>query len=289
MYIQNVELEIVKGDGSKLDIDAVAVESVEDYPIDTENGLSIIDGEGHYYTIIAHLFFEQTLKDVEKVRRGYANVLKTAARLGARSLALIPFGYEKGVITPEASAKILAQELLKFIRFSKHSLERFYLCVADVEHFDIVHRAVIGYATHIQDTLGMGPYVTVDAIIEFPEGIVIIERNNPPYGWALPGGFVDYGESVEIAVRREVKEETGLELGDLHQFKVFSDPGRDPRFHTVSTVFIGQGVGKPEAGDDAKDLKIVAYDELMKGDYAFDHKQVIGEYLKIRHNNIKKL
>lgn len=126
------------------------------------------------------------------------------------------------------------------------------------------------------------PFVTVDMIIELPQGMVVIDRLNPPYGWALPGGFVDMGESLEDAARREAKEETNLELEDLRQMHTYSDPKRDPRFHTVSTVFICRGVGTPRSGYDAKDLKIFAYSDLLKIDYAFDHKLVIQDYLKTR-------
>lgn len=282
MKVCHTEIEIVKGDGEGLDIDAVAVESVEDHKVDGTASLSVIGGSGHYYTIVASMVFHRTAHDVEYVRRGYADVLNKAGELGVKSLALIPFGYEKGVITPRASAKVLAQELLKFVRFAVHGLERIYICVTDEEHFDVFEKNVIGYMTHVQDTLGMGPYVTVDAIIEMPQGVVIIERSNPPYGWALPGGFVDYGESLETAVAREVKEETGLEFIDFRQFKTCSDPGRDPRFHTVSTVFVGRGVGDPHAGDDAANLKVVPYADLLQHDYAFDHKQVITEYLRMK-------
>jgi 8-oxo-dGTP diphosphatase len=131
------------------------------------------------------------------------------------------------------------------------------------------------------------PYVTVDIIIELPEGVVIIERLNPPSGWALPGGFVDIGESVEDAARRETKEESNLELENLRQMHTYSDPKRDPRFHTVSTVFIATGVGRPQSGDDAKNLKIVPYDDLLTLEYAFDHKQVIKDYLDIRRAEIR--
>lgn len=127
------------------------------------------------------------------------------------------------------------------------------------------------------------PFVTVDMIIELPDGVVIIERLNPPFGWALPGGFVDMGESLEDAARREAKEETNLDLEDLRQMHTYSDPKRDPRFHTVSTVFICRGVGVPQSGDDAKNLKIVPYADLLKIDYAFDHKQVVADYLKRRN------
>ncbi len=126
------------------------------------------------------------------------------------------------------------------------------------------------------------PYVTVDIIIEMEKGVVLIERANPPYGWALPGGFVDYGESLEAAARREAKEETSLELTELRQFHTYSAPERDPRFHTISTVFTAEGKGEPRSGDDAKNLKVVPADDLLKIDYAFDHKRIIADYLKYK-------
>ena len=128
------------------------------------------------------------------------------------------------------------------------------------------------------------PVVTVDMIIELPDGVVVIERRNPPHGWALPGGFVDMGESLEDAARREAKEETNLDLKDMRQMHTYSDPKRDPRFHTVSTVFVAKGVGQAQSGDDAKNLKIVPYAELLKIDYAFDHKEVVKDYLKQRES-----
>ncbi|NLE64722.1 MAG: NUDIX hydrolase [Elusimicrobia bacterium] len=129
------------------------------------------------------------------------------------------------------------------------------------------------------DDLGWGPYVTTDIIIEVAGGVVIIERSNPPYGWALPGGFVDRGESLETAACREAKEETGLDLEDLRQFHIYSDPSRDPRFHTVTTVFTAKGIGTPRAGDDAKGLRVVPRAELLKRTYAFDHDKVLSDYL----------
>ncbi|MDD5478038.1 MAG: NUDIX hydrolase [Candidatus Omnitrophica bacterium] len=130
--------------------------------------------------------------------------------------------------------------------------------------------------------LSGGPYVTVDAIIELSEGIVIIQRSNPPFGWALPGGFVDYGESLEDAVTREAKEETNLDLTEVQQFHTYSDPQRDPRFHTVGTVFIARAKGTPKAGDDAAGLKIIKLSEIKDIDFAFDHKKILGDYLKTK-------
>ena len=132
------------------------------------------------------------------------------------------------------------------------------------------------------EDLAWGPYVTTDIIIEIDNGIILIERSNPPFGWALPGGFVDRGESLETAARREAKEETALDLEDLKQFHTYSDPSRDPRFHTVTTVFMAKGVGKPCAGDDAQGLKIVRFPDLRKLKYAFDHNNVIEDYLQFK-------
>ncbi len=122
------------------------------------------------------------------------------------------------------------------------------------------------------------PVPTVDIIIEVGERIVLIERRNPPPGWALPGGFVDYGESFEAAARREAREETGLEVEGLAQFHTYSDPGRDPRLHTASTVFIGQATGTPRAGDDAARARLFTAEELPP--LAFDHATILADYFR---------
>jgi len=125
------------------------------------------------------------------------------------------------------------------------------------------------------------PKPVVDVIIELAGGIILIRRRNPPHGWAIPGGFVDYGETVEAAARREAREETGLELTDLRQFRVYSDPRRDTRAHTISTVFVARGQGTPKAGDDAADIGIFNQDNLP-ADLAFDHPQILADYFAAR-------
>ena len=123
------------------------------------------------------------------------------------------------------------------------------------------------------------PVPTVDIIIEIDGGIVLIERRNEPLGWALPGGFVDYGETLENAAIREAFEETSLQIGDLHLLGCYSDPGRDPRHHTISTVYIATGKGTPQAADDALNLAVFPLD-LIPPDLCFDHARIISDYLR---------
>ncbi|MBF0486497.1 MAG: NUDIX domain-containing protein [Candidatus Omnitrophica bacterium] len=179
----------------------------------------------------------------------------------------------------------MSQEILRVLRETrkvKTALKEIIVCLYDEEAFKIFDKQVFGYLRHVTEDLSWGPYVTTDIIIEMPVGIVLIERTNPPFGWALPGGFVDFGESLEAAARREAKEETNLDLVDLKQFHTYSEPLRDPRFHTIATVFSAKGEGSAKAGDDAKGLKIVPVSELSSLRYAFDHNQVIEDYLKSR-------
>lgn len=121
------------------------------------------------------------------------------------------------------------------------------------------------------------PVPTVDTIIRYLGGIILIQRKNPPEGWALPGGFVDYGETLEAAAAREAKEETGLDIKLIRQFHTYSDPSRDPRQHTISTVFIAEASGEAKAGDDAAELETFLRDRLPDN-IVFDHKQILEDY-----------
>jgi ADP-ribose pyrophosphatase YjhB (NUDIX family) len=123
------------------------------------------------------------------------------------------------------------------------------------------------------------PLPTVDIIIETEKGIVLIKRRNPPYGWALPGGFVDYGESLEEAAVREAKEETSLEVRLVAPLGAYSDPNRDPRHHTISYVYVARSRGTPIASDDAMEIGIFVRDSLPK-DLAFDHGKILQDYFE---------
>jgi 8-oxo-dGTP diphosphatase len=129
------------------------------------------------------------------------------------------------------------------------------------------------------------PLLTVDTIIEVQGGIVLIERKNPPHGWALPGGFVDVGESLAHAAVREAREETSLEVTLREQFFAYSDPERDPRGATVSVVFVGRATGTPRAADDAKAVRVFALDKLPS--LAFDHGTILDDYRRYQKDGTR--
>jgi ADP-ribose pyrophosphatase YjhB (NUDIX family) len=108
---------------------------------------------------------------------------------------------------------------------------------------------------------------------------VLINRKNPPFGWALPGGFVDYGEPLESAAVREAAEETSLKVSLLCQLGAYSDPSRDPRHHTLSVVFVARGTGVPKAADDATDIGVFDQASLPRP-LAFDHEKILQDYFE---------
>ena len=244
MKVKNIDIKVIKGDPS---------------------GLPGIKGQVNEHT----------------VRAAIAARILEAAQQGQTSVILPALGCEPGGFPLIGCAKIISQEVLRAGREGRGILSEILICLQRDEDVKLFEKQIYGYLRHVMEGLSWGPYVTTDIIIEVEGGIIIIERTNPPFGWALPGGFVDNGESLEDAARREAKEETHLDLVGLKQFHTYSAPGRDPRFHTVSTVFTAKGVGKPQAGDDAKGLKIVPFNELSVLPFAFDHAQIIGDYVSI--------
>lgn len=124
------------------------------------------------------------------------------------------------------------------------------------------------------------PLLAADVVIEpaaaESPSVILIRRANPPLGWALPGGFVDVGETVEAAAVREAREETGLDVRQLELLGVYSDPGRDPRGHTVSAVFVGRADGHPVGADDAAEAAVFPLDALPP--LVFDHARILADY-----------
>jgi 8-oxo-dGTP diphosphatase len=121
------------------------------------------------------------------------------------------------------------------------------------------------------------PPIAADVIIEIDGRIVLIERKNYPPGWAIPGGFVDVGETVEAAAIREMREETGLDVELLDLLAIYSRPDRDPRGQTISVVYVGRAKGTPKADDDAKSAGLFSLDALPSP-LAFDHAEILADY-----------
>ncbi len=306
MRIKNIEIKVIKGSIAEREADVIVNEANTELTMKEglavricEKGGRVIEeeamskgpiGAGEAIVTkagtlktkhIIHAVVAEGRLPVEQeiVRSAAANALKQAQELGVRSIIFPALGCGVGEFPLVGSAKIMIQEILKVSKDPKSPLGEISFCLDGDEDFQVFKETAEGYVRHILEDLGPGPYTTVDIIIESPEGVILIERSNPPYGWALPGGFLDYGESLEQAAIREAKEETNLDLANLRQFHTYSELGRDPRFQTISTVFIADGRGTPCSGDDAKDLKIVRYEDLPELEYAFDHKKIIKEYL----------
>jgi O-acetyl-ADP-ribose deacetylase (regulator of RNase III)/ADP-ribose pyrophosphatase YjhB (NUDIX family) len=306
MNVGDIEVKIIRGDIARLNVDVIVnpadgqlkmdgglgeflrkeggveieEEAVSKGPV--KEGSAVWTKAGRLkarYIIHAVTKMADGQTDQDVLRSAVFHALQCAKELKVRSLAFQALGCAEEGFPAVGAAKIMTQEIMKCARDPATTVREVIFCVYDEATFDVFDRTVRGYIDHVVRKLGFGPYVTVDIIIETLEGIVLIERSNPPYGWALPGGFVDYGESLEEAAAREAREETNLDLVDLRQFHTYSAPGRDPRFHTITTVFIAEGQGEPRSGDDAAGLKIVQYADLLQLDYAFDHKEIIEEYL----------
>lgn len=223
----------------------------------------------------------------EIIRKASYNTLLCCQENNISSVAFCALGCGVGGFSYEAASKVMGQEVFRYIKETKNpTLKKIIFVLYSRDAFKIFEKNVIGYVDYINKKLSQGPFITVDGIVEFEGGIVMIERSNPPFGWALPGGFVDYGESVEAAVVREVKEETNLDFVNVKQFKTYSNPDRDPRFHTVSVVFAGQGEGKLKADSDAKSAKVFKLDDLPEK-IAFDHKRIVEDYISSLKANKK--
>ncbi len=315
MKIKNTEIKVIQADITELKVDAIVNAAnnklvmgggvagairkkggkvIEDEAVKlgpVKIGEAVATGAGKLpckFVIHAATMGMDFATDEVKIRGSARNALVAAEKLKINSVAIPALGCGVGGFAHLACAKIMAQEIFRHLREGKSCLKEIIICLYDKKAFETFNSGLIGYLEHTVNVLQNGPFVTVDVIIEVDsenqDKIVIIQRSNPPFGWALPGGFVDYGESLEAAVIREAKEETGVELLGLKQFHTYSEPNRDVRFHTIGTVFIAKAKGNPKAGDDAASLKVVFLNEIEKIDFAFDHKKIIQDYIKYKNN-----
>ena len=312
MILKNTEIKIIQGDITELKVEAIVNAANNELvmggglaaAIKRKGGKIIEDeatGKGPIkigeaiatsagvlpakYVIHASTMGMDFKTDEIKIRNSCRNALKVAEKLKVKSIAFPALGCGVGEFPLLASAKIMAQEVMKHLKEDSSSLQEIIFCLYNKEVYEIFNKGVFNYIDYMTNKLLQGPFTTVDAIIEIDSGIIVIKRSNPPFGLALPGGFVDYGESLEKAVIREAKEETDLDLKDLRQFHTYSEPDRDPRFHTIATVFIAKAKGTPKAGDDAAGIKVIKLTEIPKLKFAFDHKKILEDYLKSQYTN----
>ena len=307
MQIDNCEIRIIRGDITELKVDAIVNAANNQLIMGggvagaiKRKGGKIIEQEARAagpieagqarattagklpakYVIHAATMAMDFKTDETKIRESCFSCLKIAGKLKIASIAFPALGCGVGNFSYLTCAKIMAQEVFRYLREKPLHLREIIFCLYTKEAYEIFNKTLFRYLEYITKKIQEGPFVTVDAIIKIDDGIVLIERSNPPFGWALPGGFVDYGESLEDAVQREAREETNLDLKDLQQLHTYSEVGRDPRFHTISTVFVARGEGKPAFGSDAASLKVVKPADLDKYHFAFDHRKVIEDYLR---------
>jgi 8-oxo-dGTP diphosphatase len=274
MIFKNINVKIINGGLDRVATDAAVVSS------------GIGSGQraaGARYVFSQEINVLSPESIEETLRQGCAEALVKAHVLRARSLALGAFGIPLKKFPGLGVAKILAQEIYRYARterFRSRSLREIRVVARGAREALLFEKTITGYLEHITTSLEAGPFVTVDVIIESRGGVVLIKRSNPPFGWALPGGFLDYGETLEEAAFREAKEETGMNLTCLRQMRSYSDPERDPRFQTITTVFTAKALGAPRASSDAAEARVFSTVAWRKLKMAFDHKEILEEYLQ---------
>lgn len=309
MKINNTELKIIKGDITELEVDAIVNpakikllmgtglaeairkkggqaiedEAVKKGPLEVGQAIETKAGSLKAKYVIHTVTMNRDYETDEIIiRDACRNSIEVAKRLQLNSIAFPALGCGVGGFVAKAAAKIMSQEVLRHAKYDPSPLKEISFVLNEDEIFNVFNKEAVSYLNYIQHKLCQGPFITADIIIEVGGGIVLIERSNPPFGWAIPGGFLDYGETLENCAVREAKEETGLDIYDLEQLFTYSEPKRDPRFHTVTTVFVAKANGSPKAGDDAQNAKVVPMDELENLKLAFDHHDVLQDYKKFK-------
>lgn len=245
-------------------------------------GEAAVTGGGNLkakYVIHAATMAMDFKTDEEIIRQSTVNTLKKAEEHKIKSIAFPALGCGVGRFPMKTAAKVMPQAVFSHLHKTKSCLKEIIFVLYSKKDWQIFDKIAGSYLAYMQKKIEEGPFVTVDVIIKVDKKIVLIKRKNPPFGWALPGGFVDYAESLESAVSREAKEETNLDLENLKQFHTYSDPRRDPRFHTISTVFIAKGKGDLKADSDADEAKLFSLNDLPR-EIAFDHREVLKDYIR---------
>jgi O-acetyl-ADP-ribose deacetylase (regulator of RNase III) len=305
MIIENTEVEVVKGDITQVDVEAIVnaantqlqmgggvakailrkggqvIQQEADKVGPIELAAAAITTAGNLkakYVIHAATMNLDFKTDQEIIRQATRSTLEITKEKDIKSLAFCALGCGVGKIPLDKAARIMLEEVIHYAQWN-HNLQRVLFVLYTDEAFNIFSEIMTERFVRTMQKLTNNPIPTVDIIIDNGESIVLIERKNPPFGWALPGGFCELGESVEVGAFREAEEETGLKVENSKQFHVYSDPKRDPRFHTISVVFTATTNKQPKADSDAKDAKFFSEDNLPQ-EIAFDHRKIIDDYFR---------
>ncbi len=307
MEIHDTKIEVIKADITEVKIDAIvnaannklimgggvaaAIKKKGGSSIEEEAkkqgpikiGEAIITGAGKLKAkfIIHTATMGMDFKTNQQIiRQATRSALQKTKNKDINSIALPALGCGVGGFAKEDAAKIMLEEVMTFSQ-KNETLKEVIFVLYDDKTYKIFKDVIEDRFKIIKRKIEKHPIPTVDIIIEKNGNIILIKRENPPFGWAIPGGFIELGETVEAAAEREAKEETGVNIKNLKQFGVYSDPERDPRFHAISCVFTAETGEEPKASSDAKEAKFFSKDALPD-DIVFDHKKIIDDYFKLR-------
>jgi ADP-ribose pyrophosphatase YjhB (NUDIX family) len=250
--------------------------------------IKIVFGEIFYLPPTEVILYEEHGEletEQDNIRLAIRDFLLYALKKRIKSIVFPVVCSSKGKLNYKDIAKIFAEEIAKHIVENSNSHPKeIVLLLKDKKIFRIFSEVVPDHIGYINRKIGLYPIPTVDIIIEVKtknkKGIVLVKRKNPPYGWALPGGFVEYNESLEQTAIREAMEETNIKVKNLKQFHTYSQPGRDPRFHTITTVFTASADKLPKASSDAEEVVVATKEEILSDKYplVFDHKRILQDY-----------
>ncbi len=281
--------ELIMGGGLALVIkrkagDEVEREAIKLAPIGLGSSVATSGGRLKAKWVIHSATMKMDFKtDQNIIRKSLDSALDLADQKGLKDIAIPALGCGTGKFPLDKAAKIMVDGVLNYAQRSG-LLKRIIFSFKDEQPYLEFKESFLSYYGYQSRKLAQIPIPTVDAIIPVEDNeIILIDRENTPYGLALPGGFLEYGESLEDCIRREVKEETSLIVTKLKQFHTYSASDRDPRFHTVTTVFIVEVEGIPKANSDAKAISQISLNKIPpKESFSFNHWEILQDWLKVR-------
>jgi len=281
-FVSDKIIEITSRESGNDNVDFVVRESSKFSGIKTKS----ISNKSNRKRYILHVSIpDASRKEIrDKIKETVRDCLQQMEKFSCTSALLPVFGCMTNKISVQESFKIMMGEIISSWGQMKNLGN--IIVILPENSFERCEKVATEMLQHLVRKIFRNTYPASDTIIKKDGGVVLIYRKNPPRGWAIPGGFINYGESAEDAAIREAKEETGLDITNLNLFGVFSDPQRDPRFHTLSIVFVADGRGKIHPGDDALKARVFYRDGLPE-DVVFDHREILKRFFQSNVNLTK--